>query len=149
MTIKDKSGKERLIAKYARVKPTFENYERGIAIFNDETEMFERYKEVQEWIPDYHVTHHPFLVRVNDIEYYYLTSEFGFSRVKPNLEDIANPKVYESFSCLQEDEKFNPDNPGLDRDPEGKLIWDWKPNTGPITISQQQSHYHFSAASAY
>ncbi len=39
--LKDSSGKERLYASWTRVKTLGENYEQGLALFNDSAEIFE------------------------------------------------------------------------------------------------------------
>ncbi len=61
IVLKDKDGKEKLVTKYARVKIDFKNHERGIAVFNDQTEQFEKYKKIDDWITYYHVNNHPLL----------------------------------------------------------------------------------------
>jgi len=139
MVLHEKDGQVQLVAKYARVKPNFKNYERGLAIYNDKAERFEKYKTVNSWIPYYHVNHHPFLTETGVKKYYYMTSEFNFSRIKPILKEIAEPKSYESFTCLKEGQKFNKSNLMVDRDSKGKLIWGWKKDTDPIGVVEQQT----------
>ncbi|MCP4710899.1 MAG: hypothetical protein GY869_19935, partial [Planctomycetes bacterium] len=136
LRLKD-NGAEKLVAKYARVNELFGNYERGIAVFNDTTEMFERYKQVPAWLPEFHSTVHPFLADVNGDELFYFTVMFDFRRVKPRLDDLADPGAYESFTCLETAEIYDKDNPNLERDPDGKLIWGWKKNTGTIDLKRQ------------
>jgi len=138
LTIKDKNNTEKLIAKYARVNAMFENYERGLALFNDQTEQFEKYQQIDKWLDELHSTVHPFQAKVNQKLYYFFTSEFRFLRVKPNLQAIANPAAYEAFTCLATGEKYDKQNPKLDRGPDGKLIYAWKLNTDPIDIYQQK-----------
>jgi len=139
IVLKDKTGKEQLVTKYARVKPNFENYERGIAIFNDEVKQFEKYKTVDEWIPYYHVNNHPFLAETNGQSFYYFTSEFTFGRVLPKLENISNPNTYHSFSCLKQGQKFDKNNLDVERDKNGALVWDWKKDTDAIGVNEQQT----------
>jgi hypothetical protein len=136
MNIKSEDGSQSLVAKYARVKPTLENFERGIAIYNDETETFEKQAEVKDWLNEYHVTHHPFRGQVGQEDYYYLTSEFGFRRVKPKLNDLIAPEAYESFTCLVSGSKYSEDSPRLERDQDGDLVYGWKANTDPLTAKQ-------------
>ena len=61
MNFKDDNGEEQLVVKYANVNYYFGNYERGIAVFNDEKQIFEDYKSVPEWLPEGHTCHHPFI----------------------------------------------------------------------------------------
>jgi hypothetical protein len=138
MTVKDKNNQEKLVAKYARVMQTFENYERGIAVYNDGKEMFVKYREVDEWLGDYCVIHHPMKVKAKSNIYYYLTSEFSFSRIKPELSSVSDPAAYEYFSCLAAGTEYQKAESRLDRDSDGKLIWGWKLNTDPVDFKRQQ-----------
>jgi hypothetical protein len=138
MNFKDEKGKEQLVAKYANVNYYFANYERGIAVFNDEKQIFEDYKSLPEWLPDGHTCHHPFIGISDGIELMYLTTNFSYSRVMPKLESVANPRSYEAFTCLKQGVKFDAKNPQLDRDLEGKLIYGWKPDTAPVDYDQQE-----------
>jgi hypothetical protein len=139
MAYNDDNGHQKLAAKYARVNQMFENYERGIAVYEDNLEKFEKYKETPEWKKDYHSTHHPLPVIINNQAYYYLTSEFNFGRVKPALEYISNPLDYEYITCLKKGTHFDKKTPQLDRDQNGILIWGWKQNTNAIDITRQKS----------
>lgn len=138
MNFKDENGAEQLVVKYANVNYYFGNYERGIAVFNDETQIFEDYKSVPEWLPEGHTCHHPFIGRHNGKDLMHLTTNFSYSRVQPKLESVANPKTYEAFTCLKQGAKFDAKNPQLDRDKDGKLIYAWKPDTEPVNYDQQE-----------
>lgn len=134
MTIADSMGRERLVAKYARVNAYFGNYERGIAVFNDSTEQFDRYQEVPAWLPDLHSCHHPFRATTTAGEtHYYLTAAFDFSRVLPRLADLADPAAYEYFSCL------SPETGRPDRDAAGNLRYGWKRNVPATSHERQQA----------
>jgi hypothetical protein len=138
MVIPDNSGEERLVAKYARVKTNFTNHERGIAIYNDQQEIFEKYRQVDEWIDEYHSTHHPLRAEFDGQEYAVMTSEFSFSRVRPTLLHVSNPQSYEAYTCLKTGTKYDNENSDLDRDSSGNLIWDWKKNTDVIDVPRQK-----------
>lgn len=130
-------GKETLVAKYANVNSHFANYERGIAVFNDEKQVFESIKQIDEWMPYPHNCNHPFKGKEKGEEYFYLTSEFNFQRVLPVLDSLIKPTAYESFTCLKPGTKFDLNNLQLDRDAAGKLIYDWKKNTDFIDLRRQ------------
>lgn len=138
MNFEDNNGKEQLIAKYANVNYYFGNYERGIAVFNDEKQIFEDYKSVPEWLPEGHTCHHPFIGRNKGTDLMYLTTNFSYMRVLPKLESVANPKEYEAFTCLKQGSKFDAKSPNLDRDKNGNLIYAWKPDTDPVNYDQQE-----------
>jgi len=137
MNFKDENGEEQLIAKYANVNYYFGNYERGIAVFNDEKQIFEDYKSVPEWLPEGHTCHHPFVGSDSEKDLMYLTTNFSYLRVQPKLESLVNPKVYEAFTCLKQGTKFDEKNPQFDRDEDGNLIYAWKVDTDPVNYDQQ------------
>jgi len=138
LNIKDEKGNEQLVAKYANVNSFFLNYERGIAVFNDEKNSFERYKKVVKWMPDFHRCEHPFKAKLDDKDYIYLTNEFNFQRVIPHLDSLANPKTYETFTCLKEGTSFNLETIQLDRKEDGALNYSWKKNTDYINLDRQK-----------
>ena len=137
INIKDKKGDEQLVVKYANVNSFFLNYERGVAVFNDDKNIFERYKEVEKWMPDFHRCEHPFKAKVENKAYVYLTNEFNFQRVVPHLDSLANPKKYETFTCLREGTSFNLETIQLDRKKDGSLNYSWKKNTDYINLERQ------------
>lgn len=136
MTIPDSTGGEQLIAKYARVDGFFGNYERGIARFNDSLEVFERIKQIAEWLPDFHTCHHPFAGKSPAGRHYYLTSEFSFSRIPPNLIAITDPAAYESYTCLKPGTRL--EDPQIERNAKGEVVYGWKENTDPLSHADQQ-----------
>jgi len=138
MTIPDASGEEKLVAKYARVRTNFTNFERGIAVYNDQNEKFEKFKQVDAWIDEYHSCHHPLRAQIGDKEYAILTSEFAFTRVEPSLNQVSDPHAYEAYTCLESGATYVKENPKLDRDSDGKLVWDWKANTDVIDLVRQR-----------
>ena len=126
MTVPSDDGVEKLISKYARVNAYFGNYERGIAVFNDEKQIFEKYREVTPWLDQPHTTEHPLKVSIDAEMYYYLTSELNFSRVKPHLDSISKPDSYEYFTCLLPGEMATSQEPKVERDARGRLVYRWK-----------------------
>ena len=137
MTLPDRDGELRLAAKYARVNAYFGNYERGIAVFNDEREVFEKSHEVNAWINAAHKCDHPFKGWVGKDSFYYLTSEFHFSRVTPTLDHVSNPLDYDHFTCLKEGESIQNDRPKIDRNAKGQIQYSWKRGTGAIDYAAQ------------
>lgn len=136
MTIQDSVSGEQLIAKYARVDGFFGNYERGIARFNDSLEIFERIRQIDEWLPDLHTCHHPFAGKSPAGRHYYLTSEFSLSRILPNLRAITDPTAYESYTCLKPGTRF--EDPEIERNATGEVVYAWKRDTDPISHARQQ-----------
>ncbi|MEQ9423518.1 MAG: hypothetical protein RJQ09_03800 [Cyclobacteriaceae bacterium] len=137
MTV-DHGGKEKLLAKFGRVNAYWQNLERGIAVFNDEKEVFERVAETPQWKDEFTTMGHPFKGVIDGTEYHYTTSEFRFSRVKRSYQNILSPENYESFTFLKEGTEYDPDNPQIERDADGNLIYGWKKATAAIDYKRQQ-----------
>jgi hypothetical protein len=103
LTVNDKDGKERLIAKYARMKTLGEAYERGLVVYNDQTDCFERLvKDGFDFFlyPDFG---HPFRVEVDGQPYYYFATPFPLGvrlRVKADWEHIVDSNAYEVYTGL-------------------------------------------------
>ncbi|MCH7839791.1 MAG: hypothetical protein IID38_06105, partial [Planctomycetes bacterium] len=140
MTIKYEKGIEHLLAQYERIKNLGEAYVRGIAIFNDETETFQRLVQFDLKAP-LHPTGRPFQVTIGEQHYYYfavLYANSAFVRVKADLEHIKDPNRYEAFTCLVAGSRYNNSLPNLDRGADGHLIYAWKANTAPISYGREQ-----------
>ena len=135
MVVKDQKNQEVLAAKYARVNALFGNYERGIAVFNEQKEEFEKRTEISEWLKAPHLTQHPFLTMSDNVSYFYLASQFNFSRVKPLLTHIEDPDQYEYFTCLAPGSRWAERK--LERK-NGQLVYGWKQNTEAIDEQKQK-----------
>lgn len=137
MTLADESGRARLLAKYARMKSLGETYERGLAMFNDDEEVFE---PIQQFDLDAPLCARSHSVRVaeDDGEYYYFPAPIPSVRVRANIDAAKNTAAYESFTCLRAGSRYDADAPNLDRDEAGRLHWAWKADTAPVEYSQQQ-----------
>ncbi len=139
MTVKDENGMERLVAKYDRVKNLEESYERGLIIFNDQTESFDRLVQFDLKAPLYPAGR-PFPISIDGQEYYYFPSPYPMPlvRVKADMKHITDARAYEGFTCLVAGSKYNKQTPKLDRGANGRLIYGWKANTEPLSYEQQR-----------
>jgi hypothetical protein len=136
MTLKDESGKERLVAHYSRVKGLEAVLERGIIVFNDEKHAFEKVKDV-DVKAILSPGGHPFRVTVDDQDYFYFPVPYPTVRVKADWKSVMNLASYEAYSPLVAGGRFDGEKTKLDRDKNGKLIWAWKRDTQPINSQQQ------------
>jgi len=138
--ISDESG-ERLVADYMRIKDLGEAYERGIAIFDDKTESFERLVQfdVHDAMSSACSGGHPVRINVSGIDYYYqgYTPPF-LCRVRADMAHIKDPSSYEGFSPLVPGTRYGKGASRLDRSPDGSLRYAWKQNTPPLTPSEEQ-----------
>lgn len=137
-TLKDKSGNDRLIGSYTRVKNLEEAYEQGLVIFNETTELFEpfvRFKLNSPLFPD----GHSFRAMVDGQEYLYFSFSTQYSlRVIADLEHVTDLSAYEGYTCLTAGSRYDTTHLKIDREPDGRLIYGWKTNTEPLNAKKEQ-----------
>jgi len=106
MTVRDPKGNERMVAKFARLAGLSEVLERGLTVYNDETDIFEPLRRPGlEFLP-YRNTGHAFEVEVAGRPYYYFTSPSPMGarlRVRANWDDVIDANQYEVLTALNTD----------------------------------------------
>src|SRR5262249_25582691 len=124
--LKDKEGRERLLGSYVKVEAPLKIDARGVAVFNDANERFERLCEV-----DMNATAFPMghaLRHMEDgVEHVYFSSPFPFTRVRATADDFPHSDRYETFSCLKDGTKVH--EAKFDRDEQGRMRYAWRKNT--------------------
>lgn len=103
LTVEDPSGKPRMIAQYARVKGLDETYERGLAVFNDESNTFELLIRSSPDFLLYHGLGHPISIDAGNVRYYYFATPFPLAarmRVRATWQHVTDPNRYEVFTSL-------------------------------------------------
>jgi hypothetical protein len=104
LTVKDKQGRQRMVAKFARLKGLDELLERGLVVFNDATQLFEPLvRSDVEFLP-YSASGHAFSVDVDGQKYYYFATPFPLAvrmRVKAQWDDIIDANRYEVMTLLE------------------------------------------------
>src|SRR5262249_52103752 len=140
-TVRDSNGQERLITNYSRLKSLEELLERGLAVFDDKKEVFEPLMPLDRESPQCPLGH-PFHAQVAGRDYLYsnLTAfePFPCVRVQAELKHLADPRAYETFSCLASGSRYEKAASRLDRGPDGRLRYAWKGATGPVGLKEQQ-----------
>jgi hypothetical protein len=63
---------------------------------------------------------------------------FPHQRVRDDWKAIADPRSYESYTCLEPGAKFEAANLRLEHKPDGSLLWAWKPDTDRIEASEER-----------
>ncbi|MEJ2703528.1 MAG: hypothetical protein P8Z79_13910 [Sedimentisphaerales bacterium] len=104
LTIEDKQGRQRLVAKYARMKDLGQALERGLVVFNDATGSFERLVRSGPAFLPYDDSGHAFAVEVDGHKYYYFPTQFPLSvrmRVRAEWDDVIDPNCYEVLTSLR------------------------------------------------
>lgn len=103
LTVPDRQGRERMVAKFTRLQSLDKVLERGLMVFNDATQSFEPLvRPGLEFLP-YRNTGHAFPVEVDGQSYYYFTSPSPMAprlRVRAAWEDVIDANRYEVLTAL-------------------------------------------------
>ncbi len=104
VVVPDDEGRERIVAKYARLKDLGHVLERGLVAFNDQTESFEPLlRSGVECLP-YSNSGHALKARVAGQEYFYFATPFPLAvrmRVRAQWNDVIDPNRYEALTALK------------------------------------------------
>ncbi len=118
--------------------------EQGLAVFDDSS------PDEDDWgfakIQDYGVAPeqvwgtgppivpagHSFRHSTGGVDYIYFGENYPNIRVRDNWDDVNDITQWEAFTPLQENMRYDPNNPPLDLDGNGKPIYGWKKNTDPL-----------------
>ncbi len=164
LTVRDPSGRERLVAHYDRRKGLAESLEHGLALYDDQAEVFEKHVQfdlADRWrAPRGHairvaggtgilpvragdtgetpVPPGPTRVQDGNLDYFLFPTPFATVRVKAELSDLAKQTSYEAFTCLVPGSRYDKSAAQIERDAAGKLVYAWKPGTDPITQAQER-----------
>jgi hypothetical protein len=130
LTVLDDNGKERLFAQYVRVTAAMKVTQRGLLEFDDELKGFKKLVEIDLKAPLYPLGN-PFPHNADGQDYIYFGDPYPVVRVKANVKDFLNVRVYQSYTC------FTGDDLSLDRDEMGKLRFAWRTNVPRLTPDLQ------------
>lgn len=139
LTVEDEEGRERMLAHWLRLEKLGVNLEHGICIYNDETDLFDRiatFDLKEEWRAP---RGRPFPVEEAGRKYYYFGDGFANVRVPATMEALLDMGSYEAWSCLAEGEMKAGPGAKLNRDEEGKLVYRWTKNAGPMGSKAEQA----------
>jgi hypothetical protein len=132
LTVKDESGRERLVCHYAHMESLEKMIGHGFAIYNDDREEFELVKEldmatIHLFPAQAHIVRH----REGDTDYFYAGSVFPNVRVRAELRHVLDPESYEVWTCLELDEASG--NERVLRDSDGRLRFEWRRGGQPFS----------------
>jgi hypothetical protein len=134
ITLPDDSGRERLYAGYVKIRPPMEAYARGLAVFDDDKQRFERVAEFDLKAP-VHPFGHPFKHTDAGVDYIYFGNPFPLVRVRADARHLRNVSNYEAYTCLRKGSRL--DRPQPDRAADGSLRYGWKTNTPTVGPKEQ------------
>jgi len=132
--LRDHAGRERLFARYVKVRKPMEVYEQGLVEFNPGKQQFEKVLQFDMDAPAL-LGGHPFEHVVGGVDYVYFANPFPLVRVRADVEHVQEPSAYEAFTCLKEGSRL--DDVQLDRGGDGTLRYGWKKNTPPVALNDQ------------
>jgi len=130
-------GGEQLLCHYSRMKGLGNRLEQGIAIWNDDTATFEKFKVFPLDAPLY-PQGNPIRVEQDGQTWLYFANPFPATRVRARVDDIVDPTRYEAYTCLRPGTRWDAEKPPLDRSPSGELVWGWKADTAAVSNMQWQ-----------
>jgi hypothetical protein len=128
------SGRERMFAAYAKIRPPMDVYERGLVEYDDAEDRFRKVATFPLETPA-RPDGHPFRRTEEGIEWVYFATPYPLTRVRADAESLARPERYESFTCLEPGSRL--DAPRIDRDASGVPRYGWKRDTPAVGPGEQ------------
>ena len=128
MVVKDDAGRDRLVAKYSRMKGLERVLERGLVQWDDAAAVWKPLVRFDLNAPLYPADQ-PVRVSEGGSSYFY----FGSVRVLADLKHVQDPGSYEAYTCLARGTRTDSKSFRVDRLPGGALDWGWKRDTARTT----------------
>ena len=138
LTVPGDKGEERLVARYAQMKSLGEMLEQGLAVFNDRTETFEKALEFDLKDRWRHLQGHPVRLKDGGEEYALFPMPYPVVRVRADLKRVSDPAAYTAFTCLEPGAGYEKAASKIERGPDGKAVWGWKPGTDPVGPAEEK-----------
>lgn len=136
LTVADPGGRERMLCHFARIKTLGEMYEHGAAVYDDGKEKFEPVNRIALDAPLF-MRGIAMRSSAEGGDYWYFCTPLPYIRCRADYNNLIDPSQYEAYTCLRPGERYNSDNPTLDRDASGRLVYDWKRDTGLVLQKEQ------------
>ncbi|MEZ6059255.1 MAG: hypothetical protein R3C19_02725 [Planctomycetaceae bacterium] len=125
--------RQRMFAKYVKIRPPLDVYERGIVEFNDDTKQFEHRLTLDAelpLVPEGHAFPASKSGEPNGRDYIYFANPYPVVRVPATADALLNPDQYEAWTCFAPGERGT--DAKLDRDADGTLRVGWKRGTRAV-----------------
>lgn len=138
LTVPDPSGRERLVARYTRMKDLGTMLEHGLIVFNDDTEAFEKLVEFDLNDKERCPQGHPIRVKDQGADHFQFPIPYPVLRVKADWSHLTNAASYEAFTCLAPGTRFEKAKSRVERDAKGGVVYGWKTNTSPTGTAEER-----------
>jgi hypothetical protein len=138
VVLPDPTKRQRMLAWFQRRRGLGAVLENGFMVYNDEKDVFEKFKDVPV-DPPMLPQGYPSLVKTEQGTYIYFTVPYPAMRVKADWASYSDLSSYEGFTCLKPGTSYAGTNhTELDRDASGELRWAWKKATPPLKPQEQE-----------
>jgi hypothetical protein len=132
VVVPDAAGRERLVARFARLKGLGEMLEHGAVIYNDDRDEFERAADFAPADLARCPHGHSFAHREGDLEHVYFGNPFPNVRVRRSLEAVLDAVQYEAWTCLPEGTAPGEQPNRVERDAQGRPHYRWTKQAPPL-----------------
>ena len=133
LLVPDPDGRERLVAHYVRVKSLGDVRERGLVIFDDDEQVFEKLVQLDLAAP-LHPHGHPLQVTFGGERYHVFGRPFPAVRVRNDLAAVQDPARYEAFTCLA----LGARSAGPEAELDEGARYGWKRDTAAVHAIEQE-----------
>lgn len=134
MTVSDSGGKERLVAHYTLYDSSIKQKEHGLALYDDDKEVFEKLKVIDSSEKWRYPVGRTFKQESEGKEWIYFGEIFPIGRVPATLDAIQNHDAYEVWSCYEDGETSS-----ILRNKKGELVYRWTKKASPVGPAEEQS----------
>lgn len=135
LMVMEHEGQEQLLCYYERMESLAVRLEQGIVIWNDEREIFEKIREFPLDAP-LHPLGHPIRIQADGEEWFYFPDPYPSIRVRARMEEILDSSRYQAYTCFREGSRWSEEDPPLERDESGALLWEWKADTPDVPFQR-------------
>lgn len=136
-TLNDPEGNVRILAHFSRRKSLAEELSTGLAVLNEQTDVFE---PLREYTPadKLYPRGQSFRVREGDADYIYFANPYALVRVRAAWDAFLDPAQWEAYTPLQPGSAWDADSPSLDRTEQGRLNYAWKRDTAVVNAERHR-----------
>lgn len=135
--VDDAQGNPRMVTHYSRMKNLSEVLEHGLAVYDDQAEVFRKHRRFeleQKWQCP---RGHSLVLKDSTGRWLLFATPFPTVRVRPRLEQVADPAAYEAFTCLASRARFEQAKTRLHRDAAGKVQYRWTAEAPPLAPADE------------